>query len=125
MEEKNFIKIAQLKPAKRGLNIRALVLEKGDTVEGISRKTGTQYRLAEVVLGDETGIVKATLWGGTIEKVEVNETYDFENVDTTIFRNALRVNISDKSTITKSEQGISRDSVDTSNDMSRSRGRRG
>ncbi len=124
MGEKNFVKIARLKPARRGLNIRALVLEKGDTVQGVSRKTGTQYRLAEIVIGDDTGIVKATLWGDTIELVSANKTYEFYNVDTTLFRNTLRVNISNKSKIVEATEPINRDHINISNDMSRPRKRK-
>ncbi len=122
MGNSKLIKISQLRPARRGLNIKARVLEKGNTVEGISKKTGSKYRLAEILLGDETGIVRATLWGNTIELVELDKTYEFLNVDTTIFKNALRVNINDKTTIKETEE-IEKEKVDMSNDMSRPRKR--
>lgn len=122
MGNSKLIKISQLRPARRSLNIKARVLEKGNTVEGISKKTGSKYRLAEILLGDETGIVRATLWGNTIELVELDKTYEFLNVDTTIFKNALRVNINDKTTIKETEE-IEKEKVDMSNDMSRPRKR--
>lgn len=123
MGNSDIIKISRLRPMRRGLSIRARVLEKGDVVEGVSKKTGSKYRLAEILIGDETGIIKATLWGKTIELVDADKTYEFINVDTTIFRNALRVNISEKSTIRETEE-IEKEKINTKNDMSMPRRKR-
>ncbi len=122
--EKKFVRIGDLKPVRRGLNIRALVLEKGGTVEGVSKKTGMPYKLAEVLLGDESGVVRATLWGDTIERVEAGKTYEFYNVNTSLFRNSLRVNISNRTKIVPSQTEIRREEVNTSNDVSRVRKRK-
>ena len=122
--EKKFVRISDLKPIRRGLNIRALVLEKGEVVEGVSRKTGMPYKLAEALLGDESGIVKATLWGNAVDRVEPGKTYEFYNINTTLFRNSLRVNISDRTKIAPSQLEIKRETVNTSNNVSRVRKRK-
>jgi len=118
MVEKRFTKISQLRAPRRGINIRALVLEKGKTREGISRKTGMPYRLAEIVLGDESGTIRATLWGDAIDRVHEGGTYEFYNVSTSMFRNTLRVNIGARTRIVESETPISPESI-----KRRSRGR--
>jgi len=123
MEEK-FVKISQLRPSRRGLNIRALVLEKGDIREGISRKTGMPYKFAEVLLGDDSGVVRATFWGDTVDSIELDKTYEFYNVATTIFRNALIVNVGNRSKIKLSETKIPREAINFSNNVSERKRRR-
>jgi len=113
-----FIKINQLKPFKRNVNIRALVMKIGETREGTSKRTGEPFKLTEVTLGDETGIVLATMWGETVNSVSEGNTYEFIGISTTLFQGSLRVNINNRTKIRESENQIDKDAVNTKRNMS-------
>lgn len=116
-----FVKINQLKPFKRNVNLRAVVLDVGETREGVSKKTGNPYKMTEVLLGDESAVVKAIVWGDTIEEIQKGETYEIVGASTNVFRGTLQVNINDKTKVNKSDKPISPDSVNTKINMSKSR----
>jgi len=118
-----FIKINQLKPFKRNVNIKALVMEIGETREGTSKRTGEPFKLTEVKLGDDTAIVMATVWGDTINNISEGNTYEFIGVSTTLFQGSLRVNINNRTKIRKSETPIDKSSVNTKRNMSTPRRR--
>jgi len=77
-----FIKINQLKPFKRNVNIQAVVLQKGEMREGVSRKTGAPYKMTEVTLGDNSAIIRAVVWGDAINSLEIGKTYDIIGAST-------------------------------------------
>jgi len=118
-----FIKINQLKPFKRNVNIKALVMEIGETREGTSKRTGEPFKLTEVKLGDDTAIVMATVWGDTINNISEGNTYEFIGVSTTLFQGSLRVNINNRTKIRESETPIDKNSVNTKRNMSTPRRR--
>ena len=118
MEGIKTIKIANLKPTSRRINLRARILEIGESKEVISKKSGEQRRLAEALIGDETGTILLTLWDDKIEAVEVGGTYDFKNAFVTVFKGSMRLNVGKYGEIEKSSEEISEEEVNREKNLS-------
>jgi replication factor A1 len=87
------VKIQDLKPGSRSVNVVFKAVEKRDVRDVTSKKDGKQYKVTEVLIGDETGTILLTLWEDNIDKVEVGKSYSVENGYTSVFSNSLRLNI--------------------------------
>lgn len=68
------------------------VVEKLDEREVTVRSSGRQHRVAEFLIGDETGSVILTLWDEAIDKLEMGKVYLLKNGYVSTFRNSMRVN---------------------------------
>jgi len=84
--------VAELTPHSRGVEFKVKVVEKRDEREVTARATGRQHRVAEFLVGDETGSVILTLWDDDIEKAEIGACYIIKNGYVTTFRNSMRLN---------------------------------
>lgn len=91
-ETTEMTKIADLGPRSRKINIVFKVLEMGDVREVRSR-SGDPHTVADVTVGDETGLVVMSLWDENISKVEEGSTYMIKNGYTTLFRGSIRLNV--------------------------------
>jgi len=100
------IKIEELKPRMKHVDLIFKVIDKGEVREVTSRRTLDIHRVAEITAGDETGIVKLPVWNDTIEKVEVGKTYQLENGYTGFFRGNLQLKIGRHSDLKESESNI-------------------
>lgn len=85
-------KIEELTPRSRGLDMTVKVVEKLDEREVTVRSSGRQHRVAEFLIGDETGTVILSLWDDAIDAVEMDKVYNLKNVYVSTFRNSMRVN---------------------------------
>lgn len=88
MEEKT-VKISDLGPHSRSINIRVKVaeLEEEKEIETYSGKK----RLREAIVGDETGSVKMTLWEDQVDKVHEGDVMDIENGYISLYRGSMRL----------------------------------
>ena len=118
MEGIKTIKIANLKPNSRRINLRARVLDIGESKEVTSRKSGEQRRLAEALIGDETGTILLTLWDDKIDAVEVGGTYEIKNAFVTVFKGSMRLNVGKYGEIEKSSEEIADDEVNREKNLS-------
>nr|KXH71748.1 MAG: hypothetical protein AM325_02625 [Candidatus Thorarchaeota archaeon SMTZ1-45] len=105
-KDSNEIKIEELKPRMKHVDLIFKVLEKGEVREVTSRRTFETHRVADATVGDETGIVKLPLWNDKIEKIEIGTTYKLENGYTGFFRGNLQLKIGRHSEIKKAENDI-------------------
>ena len=62
-------KVSELTPRSRGVDLLVKVVEKLDEREVTARASGRQHRIAEFLVGDDTGSIIMTLWDKDIEKV--------------------------------------------------------
>ncbi len=69
--------IKDLQPKQRNVNIVAEVTEIGDV--RTFEKFGTQGRVANAVIKDDSGTVKLTLWNDQIDKVKVGDKVEIKN----------------------------------------------
>jgi replication factor A1 len=87
------VKIGELKPNSRSVNVVGKVVSKGSVREVSSGRDGSPHRVAEVLLGDETGSIYLTLWDDDIDKVEVGSTVALRNGYVNLFRGHMRLNV--------------------------------
>lgn len=97
------------------LNLKFKVVSVSDPKEVVSRKDGSSHRVAEAVIGDETGIVTMTLWDDTIDKVEAGKTYQVTNAFMSLFKNHMRLNLGRHSELSEIDEEIN---VNAEKDMS-------
>ena len=101
MENIRYTRIIDLKPNMELINITARVIEikplrKIQTSKGIRT-------LSEAIIGDESGRIKAVLWGKHAGNLNEGDAIRINNAWTTTFRGELQLNIGSKSTINKIE----------------------
>ncbi|MDH5689103.1 MAG: GNAT family N-acetyltransferase [Candidatus Bathyarchaeota archaeon] len=87
------MKIADLTPGMREVEVEAKVLEVSEPRQVRSRKTGEPLRVAEAVISDETGPIKLVLWNDQIRQVKADEKIRIENGYVTSFRGEKELNI--------------------------------
>ncbi|MCD6380770.1 MAG: hypothetical protein J7L50_00390 [Candidatus Odinarchaeota archaeon] len=95
MEPNNLgiIKIKDLSQGDQKVNILIKVVEKQMDRYVFSRKTRSQHRLAEFLVGDETGCILLSLWDDTIEKISLGKTYRITEGYVSEYNGTLRLNI--------------------------------
>ncbi|MCD6484793.1 MAG: single-stranded DNA-binding protein [Candidatus Odinarchaeota archaeon] len=108
--------VSDLRPKLREVNLKFKVVEKSEPREVTSQKDGSTHKVAEAVIGDETGNIKMTLWDDQIDMLEEGKTYELQNGYVGFFRNTLRLNIGKYGSIKEIEEDISE--VNMENDLS-------
>jgi replication factor A1 len=108
--------VAELKPRMKNITITFKVVEIGEEREVTSRRDNTTHRVADVTVGDSTGIVQVPLWDDTIDSVAAGNTYLLKNGYTGLFRGNLRLNVGKYGELSDAEEAI--EEVNTEVDMS-------
>ena len=85
--------VGELRNGMKRVNVQAKVVEKGETREVMSRFKDETYKVANVVVADETGSIKLTLWNEQIDQVNVNNTVKIENGYVTSFKGEIQLNV--------------------------------
>jgi replication factor A1 len=86
------MKISELKPGMRRVDVTAKVLNLSETRE-VTTRTGEQSRVATADVTDDSGTVKLTLWNEQIDQVKVNSNVVIENGYVTSFRGETQLNV--------------------------------
>jgi len=87
------VKIKELRDGMRRVNLVAKVLEISEPRKVVSRFSGQVFRVADAIIGDETGTIKLSLWNEQIEQVKVNDTIKIENGYIRSFRGEPQLNV--------------------------------
>ena len=87
------VKVENLDPESRQVNVTVKVVTKGEAREPVSRRDGSTHKVVDALVGDETGAVYLTLWDDNIEKVNEGDTINVKNGYVTLFRGSMRLNI--------------------------------
>ncbi len=90
-ESKEFIKIEKLTPNSRGVNVIVKVVSKSETRDVTGR--GGSHKVAEALVGDETGCIYLTLWDDNIGEIDEGDTISITNGYVNLFRGNMRLNI--------------------------------
>ena len=91
-ESKELVKIEKLTPNSREVNTIVKVVSKSQ----VRNVTGRDYsirRVADALVGDETGCVYLTLWEDNIDKINEEATIRVTNGYVNLFRGNMRLNI--------------------------------
>ncbi len=82
------------------VTVEANVVDKGETRQVRSRYKDETYDVADVVVADETGSIKLTLWNEQIDQVEVGNKVKIENGYVTSWAGQLQLNVGKFGTMT-------------------------
>jgi replication factor A1 len=80
-----WLKIAQITEKTRTVNIHFKVLRKDKSRIVTQRASGRKFKVAECVVGDQTGKMKLTLWNEDIDIIEENRTYTLLSGSNTVY----------------------------------------
>jgi len=111
-------KIEDLTPNSRGVNIVVKVVSKGEAREVTGR--GGQHRVADALVGDETGCIYLTLWDENIDQINEEETISITNGYVNLFRGNMRLNIGRYGSFEVLEESTIQE-VNTENNLSQKR----
>lgn len=109
-------KIGELDPRSRNLNMTVKVMSKTPIREIISRMDASTHRVAEALVGDETGSILMTLWDDNIDRLNEGETIKIKNGYVSLFRGSMRLNTGRYGSFEQTDGTI--ENVNTDNNMS-------
>lgn len=87
------VKVGELTPNSKAVNVVAKAVSKGEVRSTTSGRDYTAHRVADVLVGDETGCVYLNLWDDNIEKVKEGDILKIKNGYVNLFRGNMRLNI--------------------------------
>ena len=87
------LKIRDLKPNDIHINIHVKVLEKQVERTIFSKRDKQSHRVAEFLVGDETGTIVMSAWDNTIDRIKINSVYKITNAYIDDNSGYLRLNI--------------------------------
>jgi len=91
-ESGEMVKIETLTPNSRGVNTIVKVVSKGE-VRSVTGRDYSVRRVADALVGDETGCVYMTLWDDKIDAISEEATLSITNGYINLFRGNIRLNI--------------------------------
>ncbi|MHA2298053.1 MAG: hypothetical protein ACXAEU_05305 [Candidatus Hodarchaeales archaeon] len=89
--EPHDVKIANIKPLEKNMNVVFKVIGRGEVREITKRDSHDSNRVCDFTVADDSGKIVLTLWNADIDSTEVNSSYKLSNGFTNIFRNSLRL----------------------------------
>ena len=110
------VKVSELGPYSKQVNTTVKVVQKGEARETVSRQDGTNHRVLDALVGDETGAIYLTLWDDNIGKVNEGATITVKNGYVRPFKGSMRLNIGRYGTLEPTEAQIGE--VNTQNNLS-------
>jgi len=91
-ESKELVKIEKLTPNSREVNTIVKVISKSE-VRNVTGRDYSVRRVADALVGDETGCVYLTLWDENIDKINEEATLSITNGYVNLFRGNMRLNV--------------------------------
>jgi replication factor A1 len=92
-EEAEPIKIGSLNSYSRRVNTIAKVVSKTEPRDVTSRIDQSAHRVAEALVGDDTGCIYLTLWDDAIEEISDGQILNIKNAYVNLFRGSMRLNL--------------------------------
>jgi replication factor A1 len=114
--EERYVKVEELTPQSRSINMTVKVISINPVRDVTSRRDGASHQVTEALVADDTGSVLLTLWDDTIGEVSEGDIYDVRNGYVRLFRGSMRVNTGRYGSLTPSEEVIDETNLD--NNMS-------
>jgi replication factor A1 len=99
-------KVGSLGLDSRNVNVTAKIVSISEAREIMSKMDNTPHRVADALIGDETGSVILTLWDDNIGQVKVDDVIAVKNGYVKTFRGSIRLNVGRFGTIEKSSVDI-------------------
>lgn len=111
------VKVGELTPASKAVNVKAKVVSKTDVRSIASGRDGTPHTVCDALIGDETGCIYLTLWDDNINKVKEGETINIGNGYVSLFRGSMRLNVGRYGTLEVAKEALTCE-VNTENNLS-------
>lgn len=105
-EEIRFMKVSEIAPNIRDINLVAKVLDLGEERTVTSRNSGEEHRVMDVLISDETGSLYFSAWNEQIDRIKKDETYQFLKAKTILFKRNIRLSLGRQGLIEDSEEKI-------------------
>lgn len=99
-------KVNELTPQTKRVNVLVKVVSLGDAKEIPNRFGGESKKVAEAVVGDETGTVVLSLWQDQIGTVQPNDVLSIENGYISLVQGHMRLNVGKYGKMTKSDKEL-------------------
>jgi len=99
-------KVSGLTPQSKNVNILIKIVSTGEPKEIPNKFGGEPKRVAEAVVGDETGTVILSLWQDQIGSVQANDVLYIENGYVSLVQGHIRLNVGKYGKMTKSDKEI-------------------
>ena len=109
--------ISLLNPRVWGVTLQFKVL-KAEEVRVVNFKDGSEHRVGEFLVGDNTGVIVFSAWDESIEQFKISKCYEVTEARLTVFNNTMKLTMSRKSEVKEIEEDITPDS---SNNLSEKR----
>jgi len=109
-------KVQDLQPHSRQVNLTVKVVSKGEERETVSRMDGSHHRVADFLVGDETGSIYLTMWDDNIDKVDEGTNIAIKNGYVSLFRGSMRLNVGRYGSFEQVDEGPA--NVNTDNNLS-------
>ncbi len=100
-------KLATLQPYQRGITFHFKVIKTEAIRKVQSRHDGSNHRVADVLIGDETGVMLLTLWDDEISQIEDAKTFRIVGGQSSLFQGRLQVSLGRSGKLEASDQAIS------------------
>ncbi len=111
MSEKDLVKVRDLKPGMENVNLEVRVIETSEP-KTIQTRKGVRT-ISEAIIGDDTGRVRATLWGRKAGTLHEGEAVRIEGAWTTSYRGRVVVNIGSRTQVKE----VKNDSIPLSDEI--------
>ena len=93
MSEPQVVKLANLHPYQRGVTVDFKVLKTQAVRKVKSRRDGSEHQVADVLIGDQTGILFLTLWDEDTSAVEDGKTFRVVKGQTGLFQGRMQLSL--------------------------------
>jgi len=111
----DILKIGDLKPSLRNIRTVVKVVSVGEVRTIVSRRDGSEHKVAEAFVGDETGSILLTLWDNQINAFSKDSVYDISGAYTSLYKGSLRLSLGRQGKAEKVDKEME---VNTKNNLS-------
>jgi replication factor A1 len=87
------LKLASLKPYQKGLTVEFKIMKTQAVRKVRSRNDGSSHQVADVLVGDETGVMLLSLWDDDIAIVEDGKVFKLVGGQTGLFQGRLQLSL--------------------------------
>ncbi len=105
MSEKT-LKVSDLHIGSRSVTMDLKVADKLAERQITSRADGSSHRVAEAVVGDDSGCILLTMWDTLIDEVQPSDVLKLENGFVSLFRGSMRLNVGRYGKLTKTDAAL-------------------
>jgi len=92
-EGAELIKVGELNSYSRKVNTIVKVVSMTETREVSSRMDQTTHRVADALVGDDTGSIYLTLWDDAVDQIKEGQILQIKNAYVNLFRGSMRLNL--------------------------------